>query len=110
MREDDEKFEDNFDDFDEEDCPYSHMFLSLLTMPKPFGYYVWDLETIEEFLKKRGYKIIEHKNSEGEEIKIAIKPTDSRIPDLDYSNLRDVFYEDVQKIILNWLLKIGSEE
>jgi len=109
MIEDKEEFEDNFDDFDEEDCPYSHMFLSLLTMPKPLGY-MWTLETIEEFLKKRGYKIIEHKNSEGEEIKIAIKPTDSRIPDLDSSNLRDVFYEDVQKIIFNWLLKIGSEE
>ena len=93
---------------EDEDCPYSHIFLSLLTMPKPLGF-VWNLEDIEEFLKKRGYKIIERKNSDGEDIKIAVKPSDSCIPGDETSNLREVFYQDVKKIILSWLLKIGSE-
>ena len=100
------EFDGEFED--EEDCPYSQIFLSLLTMPKPLGL-VWELDAIEDFLKKRGYKVIKRTNSSGDEIKIAIKPEDSLIPENETGNLREVFYDEVQRILLNWLLKIGSE-
>lgn len=107
---DDNNLDPEEDDvLNEEDCPYSHIFMSLLTMSKPIGFIWEDIDIIENFLKKRGYKIIERTNSKGNNIKIAVKPSDSCIPNDEFSNLREVFNQDVQNIILSWLLKIGGE-
>lgn len=75
---------------------------------KPFGI-LWYDENMEEFLKKLGYKIITRKDPETDrEYNIAVKPNDPSISDEGYSNVRDVFDNEVQKILLGWLLKISK--
>lgn len=91
-------------------CSFGHIFLNLLKMPKPLGYH-FPQDKIVEFLKERGYKIINrYSDTMGEEYPVAIKPGSSYVPGNDYSNVREVFDEEVQDILLKWLLKIGKED
>ena len=94
--------EDLFDNIGKDDteevCPFIDEVLDSLFIPKPFGI-EWSDENMSEFLKKLGYKVID-----GE---VAIKPGEKEVP--DYNNLLEVFNNEVQKIILGWLLKINTK-
>lgn len=96
------------DDEEEENCPYAEALTSMAFLPKPFGV-VWPKEKIEKFLRGRGYKIIERfDEEEEEEYTVAIKPGQKKIP--DESNLLSVFEDELQEILIAWLLRLGKEE
>lgn len=101
-----------FEDEDNEPCPVFDAVCSIMALPKPFGFLWENDEKLIKFLEKRGYRVLQRqiKNKEGkkENISIAVKPDSTNIPDLDYSNIREVFQEECQDIILNWLLKIAE--
>lgn len=98
----------NFEEI--EGCHMSSFIFNLLRMPKPLGY-LMPQEKMENFLRERGYKIIKrYSDSQEDEYSVVIKPGSSYIPDTDYSNVREVFDEEVQDILLRWLLKIGKED
>lgn len=104
-----EQFKNFMENDDEEGCPFVDVLASLTLMPKPFGI-IWDDDKIENFLEKRGYKIIERFSEfTGESYKVAVKKDDSYIPEDDCSNLSKVFSSEVQDILSNWLLKLGTE-
>ena len=70
-------------------------------------------EKIEKFLKARGYNIFDKYFSHiDDSIKIAIKGDDPDIvpdtPEGAKKHIRAVFAEEVQDILLKWLLKIGK--
>lgn len=91
-------------------CSMGDVVFNILRMPKPLGY-LMPQEKMENFLKERGYKIIKrYSDSKGEEYSVAIKPGVSFIPEDDYSNVREIFDNEVQDILLKWLLKIGKED
>lgn len=98
------------DDFDFEpedlpDCLLTDLVISNMMMSKPFGMN-WDYDKMKEFLVKKGYKIItRYSDSREVEYEVAIKPGSSYIPEDDFSNIREIFDQEVQDILLNWLLK-----
>jgi len=111
---DDPDFDPDFDN-DEvsgEACWMFDTISALVAMDKPFGM-LFDMPKIEKFLKARGYfihdKYFSHIN---DSIKIAIKSDDpDTVPDTQEGSklhVRAVFAEEVQEIILKWLLKIGK--
>ncbi len=106
----------DFEDFDinsaEEDiCPSVGMFVDLIMMNKPFGF-VWSRDLQIDFLKKLGYKIFEiDKNLTKYPIQIAVSTGSDIVPDIaemTESNIDEVFNIEIQKILLNWLLKIKT--
>lgn len=112
---DESNYDDNFEDNQlpniEElpDCPLTDVLLNSLVMPKPLGY-MFPQEKMEEFLKNRGYRIIKrYSESRGQDYNVAVKAGSSSIPEDDYSNVREIFDNEVQDILLSWLLKIGKE-
>lgn len=106
--------DDGFDD--DEPCWMFKSIATLMGMPKPFGM-IFPYEKEKEFLEKRGYEVKELKCSTSVNplgvIKVAIKSgeklnkkdTDA----LEEHSVSKVFVEEVQNIILGWLLKIGGE-
>lgn len=91
----------------DEDCPVMMPMLSMMAMamaPKPLGM-AWDDEPIEEFLKYKGYRIVELKNSDGEDICVAVKKDADSIPDEETTNVISVFSHEMQKSIINFLIK-----
>lgn len=87
------------------DCPLTDLVISNMMMSKPFGMN-WDYDKMKEFLVKKGYKIITRYSDFREvEYEVAIKPGSSYIPEDDFSNIREIFDQEVQDILLNWLLK-----
>lgn len=97
--------------FDDEDNGNSLIdtLLALTVMPKPFGV-TWSLDQMRGFLKARGYRVLERFDEETEnEYYVAVKKNESRIPDDGKGNIVDVFANEVQNILLKWLLKIGKE-
>lgn len=106
MNNNDSEFEDYGLNSDEELCPSVSMFVSLLTMDKPFGI-LWSRDNQVTFLKKLGYKIIEvNKDITEYDILVAVKPDSEIIPDMNRDNIEETFSNEVQGILLNWLLKI----
>ena len=91
----------------DEDCPVMMPMLSMMAMamaPKPLGM-AWDDEPIEKFLKYKGYRIVELKNSEGEDICMAVKKDADSIPDGEKTNVLDVFSHEMQMSIIDFLIK-----
>lgn len=99
--------EDGADELIETDlCPSVQMFADLIVENKPFGMN-WPEETMINFLRKLGYIVVDGFSSlDGYPIKIAVKKGNTVIPDLEDSNVSSVFCEEIQSILLNWLLKI----
>lgn len=94
----------------EEYCPITDLMLSVLMEDKPFGI-TWKSDIIENFLIKRGYKIVSrHSELTDEDYKVAFKSDDPCIPETEADNTREIFSDEVQKILSNWLLKIGKED
>ena len=92
----------------EEDCPYLGILTALTLQDKPLGI-MWTVDKMMEFLKARGYKLLERKGTDGNEYFIALKPSDSSIPDSGHSNIKEVFDNEVQDILMKWILKIATE-
>ena len=90
------------------DRDFSEIMYHMLALPKPFGI-LWDFDKMEDFLKFKGYKIIERTDEEsGRTCKMAIKPGDKYIPDFSKgTNILDIFTDEVQDSIINWLKKIS---
>ena len=106
MNNNDSEFEDYGLNSEEELCPSVGMFVSLLTMDKPFGI-LWSRDNQISFLKKLGYKIIElNKDFTEYSIQVAVKPDSEIIPDMSRDNIGEVFSNEIQGILLDWLLKI----
>lgn len=97
---------DQHPDENEEDCPYVNIFTALALQDKPLGI-MWTVDKMVEFLKARGYKLLERKGTDGNEYMIAVKPSDSSIP--DHSNIKEVFDNEIQDILMKWVLKIATE-
>lgn len=104
-----EEIEDTFGDFlPEDECPLAkNAVMSLAGLPKPFGL-PWKRDKIIKFLEERGYTIIERTTAGidgiGENYSVAVKPDDEYIPQKD--NLLDTFQDEVQDILINWLLTL----
>lgn len=90
----------------EEDCPYLGILTALTLQDKPLGI-MWTADKMMEFLKARGYKLLERKGTGGNEYIVAVKPSDSSIP--DHSNIKEVFDNEIQDILMKWVLKIATE-
>ena len=106
------EFDDDYE-FDptegEEDCPYMDILAAMTLTDKPFGF-MWPREKMADFLKARGYRIIEKKDKDsGSEYLVACKSSDSAIPNTDHSNIKEVFDSEVMDIISKWLLKIAQD-
>ena len=105
-------YEDDFDDMPDEACWMFDTISALMAMDKPFGI-IFDIPKIEKFLKARGYtigdKYFSHIN---DSLKVAIKGDPDSIPDTHEGardhHIRYVFANEVQEILLKWLLKIGK--
>ena len=87
---------------------FSEIMYHMFALPKPFGI-LWDFDKMEDFLKFKGYKIIERTDEEtGRTCKMAIKPGDKYIPDFSKgTNILDIFTDEVQNSIISWLKKIS---
>lgn len=96
--------EDGNDDW----CPYLDIITSLALQDRPLGI-LWSTDKMIEFLKARGYKLLDRKDSDGNEYRIAVKPSDSSIPDNGVSNIKEVFDHEIQDVFMKWILKIASE-
>lgn len=102
---------------DDEPCWMFKSIATLMGMPKPFGM-IFPYEKEKDFLEKRGYEVKELKCSKSVSplgvIRIAVK-SGTKINKKDIEALQEnysvskVFTEEVQNIILGWLLKIGGE-
>lgn len=103
---------DIFDDEEEDSdsCPYFDIIMHTVLLSRPFGI-LWDNDKMENFLKKRGYKIIEKHFSDpdrkSETYKIAIKSGSIKMPTDEVSNIREVFDSELQDVILSWIDKIS---
>lgn len=106
--------DDGFDD--DEPCWMFKSIATLMGLPKPFGM-IFPYEKEKEFLEKRGYEVKELKCSTSVNplgvIKVAVKKGEKinkkDTDELENHNVSKVFIEEVQNIILGWLLKIGGE-
>lgn len=107
--EDDIPIEGGIEELDQDEfCPMTDILLSAMMIDKPLGI-LWKNEIMEDFLIKRGYKIItRHSDVTGNDYKVAFKTSDSCIPETDVDNIRNVFNDEVQEILSNWLLKLGK--
>ena len=100
--------QENNEPQDDDNCPYLDLITTLLLQDKPLGI-MWTLDKMLLFLKARGYKLLERKDSSGNEYMVAVNPSDSSIPDTGRSNIKEVFDSEMQEILLKWVLKIASE-
>lgn len=85
-------------------CPSLGMFADLIMSDKPFGM-VWNKEIQVDFLKKLGYKIIEIDKELDRALYVAVKPDSSIVPDMTIDNIDSVFSYELQKILVDWLIK-----
>ena len=104
--------DDIFDDFEvPETCYMFDAISSLIAIDKPFGM-LFSSEKVEKFLVSRGYQIVDKYFSHVDDaIKVATKSDPNDIPDSPEGTkyyYRNVFSEEVQEIILSWLLKISK--
>jgi hypothetical protein len=91
-----------------EDCPYLNIITALLLQDRPLGI-LWNVDKMIEFLKARGYRILDRKDSDGNDYTVAVKPSDNSIPDNGVSNIKEVFDNEIQDILMKWVLKISTE-
>lgn len=98
--------------FNDDLCPSIQMFSGILLSDKPFGYY-WPRSEMVEFLKELGYSIVEKPNPDENfsdiPIQVAIKKSDKSLPDMDNSNIEEVFSKEVRRILFKWLLSIDKK-
>ena len=90
-----------------ESCAMADMIMSLSLMPKPFGM-TWSNKQMTDFLKARGYKILTRFDEDtDDEYDVAVKKDADCIP--ENCNIISTFAEEIQTILLKWLLKISKE-
>ena len=101
-------FDPEFNDTEDDNCPYLDLIAAMVLQDKPLGI-MWTKDKILEFLKARGYKILDRKDSDGSEYTIAVKPDSSSIPSEGHSNIKEVFDAEIQDIFMKWILRIAKE-
>jgi len=109
--------DDDFSSDPEEACWMFKSIAALMSIPKPFGT-MFSFDQEKDFLEKRGYRVEEVKCGEDVNptgiLTIAVKKgkriNKANIEELSKYSIGNVFVEEVQGIILKWLLKIGEEE
>ena len=111
MKEDIFNFEDLFEGSNENGCSVLPAIMASMMMPKPFGM-VWNDENIEEFLTKRGYRIVKrHSKVRDTDYNIAIKEDVDLLPpeddDSDYGII-EVFSNELQRTILRIIDKLDN--
>lgn len=81
--------------------------LSAFLINRPFGIQ-FSFPNMEKFLKVRGYSILERVSEEtGEIYHIAVKPGETKaFPET--GNIIITFNQEVEKVLLNWLIEHGS--
>ena len=89
----------------EEGCDVYEAVMSAIFLSRPLGI-LWDEDLIEEFLKTKGYKIIERTDENGEVYTVPVKNGSKIIPD-QKNSLRRVFDREIQKTLINWLSKLS---
>lgn len=90
------------------DNGFSELLYQMMFVPKPFGM-VWKYDNMIDFLKFKGYKVIERIDEEtGRTNDVAVKSGAKYIPDATKSNILEVFEDELQKTLLNWLKKISE--
>lgn len=88
--------------------PIKTLVYKSMLMSKPFGM-IWSMDNMKDFLKVKGYKFIKRKNKlTGEDVEMAVKPDSALIPDTTLTNIVSVFEEEVQKILIKWLITIDN--
>lgn len=90
----------------EENCPLIPMIMATLMLPRPLGMTWSNDDAITKFLKFRGYRIVTLVNDMDEEIHVAVKADSDSIPDLQNSNVLDVFNSEIQDAIISILIKV----
>jgi hypothetical protein len=94
---------------DEDDSALLETMITLSLMPRPFGM-TWSREQMTWFLKKRGYKVLERYSEEADtKYYVAVKKDTTKIPDDGSNNLVEVFADEIQSILMSWLLKIAEK-
>ncbi len=86
----------------EEDCPMIDTILSAIFVSRPLGL-IWDEDIIVDFLKAKGYKILERVDEDGETYLVPVKSESKYIPD-SRNSLRKVFDREIQVALIKWLL------
>ena len=86
----------------EEDCPMINTILSAIFMSRPLGL-IWDEDIIVDFLKEKGYKILERVDENGDTYLVPVKIGSKYIPD-SRNSLRKVFDREIQVTLIKWLL------
>ena len=108
--EDSDDYED-FDDMPDEACWMFDTISALMAMDKPFGI-IFDIDKIEKFLTARGYTVADKYFSHiNDSLKVATKGNPDDIPDTPEGakyHIRAAFANEVQDILIKWLLKIGK--
>ena len=94
--------EENIFNTSEENCPVLETILSAIFVSKPLGL-LWDEDIIVEFLKEKGYKIVERVDENGETYLVPVKSESKYIPD-SKNMLRKVFDREIQRTLIKWLL------
>lgn len=92
-------------------CPFVDSMMEVMLSDRPFNIN-WDMDKIEDFLKKRGYSVISNKPKRGRSFKVAYNEdkgiSEKDAKELLVGNLSSVFSNEIQDILLKWLLKIGK--
>jgi hypothetical protein len=106
INKDDEIF--NKDILPDNDCPLAKNAVTLLgTLSKPFGMVTWKKGRIIEFLENRGYTVMPRWSEEESILHyVATKDESDCVPEKE--NLLEVFSDEVQNILLDWLLRIAE--
>ena len=92
-----------------ETCPWYEMLSRLIMCPKPFGM-PWSRDQMCDFLKRRGYRIVNKFNEKKREsFPVVVRPDSESIPELEETNLGDIFATEIQNIILNWLVDLDRK-
>jgi hypothetical protein len=94
------------DDWEDEGgpCEVYDAVMSAIFLSRPLGI-LFDEDLIEDYLRSRGYKIVERTDDDGEVYTVPVKAGSKIIPDRRDS-LRRVFDREVQETLLAWMKTI----
>ncbi len=93
---------------EDDNCPYLDLIAALALQDKPFGI-MWPKDKMIEFLKVRGYKLLDRKDKDGDTYEVAVHPKNSSIPDNGRSNIKEAFDSEMQDIIMKFILRIAKD-
>jgi hypothetical protein len=109
----DGNYVDDYDEYiesnDDDSCPFVDELIDFIDFKVSTSFLglPWKREDIIiKFLKERGYKIIERVNKDKQKYNIAVKPSDSELP--EFSNIRSTFLEEAENLIIDMMIKFSK--